>query len=171
MSSPRASSLPRPISLLVMELVEGDTLAKTIPDTGMSLEGFWQIAIPLAEAIGAAHGMGIIHRDLKPGNVIVGSNGRVKVLDFGIARLEDTAQEPLDSEESTWAMTRTGTVLGTIPYMSPEQLQGRKADPRSDVFSLGSVLFEMLSGERPFTGESSADLSLLTNDFDKASFC
>ena len=151
-----------------MELVEGDTLAKAIPDAGMALEEFWQIAIPLVEAVGAAHEMGITHRDLKPGNLIVGSNGRVKVLDFGLAKVEDSAEASLDSEESTWAMTRTGMVLGTVPYMSPEQLQGKKADPRSDVFSLGSVLFEILSGERPFAGESSAELisAILRDDPD-----
>ncbi len=167
-SSPRDSSLPDPISFLVMELVEGDTLAKAIPDAGMVPEEFWQIAIPLVEAVGAAHEMGITHRDLKPGNVIVGSNGRVKVLDFGLAKVEDSAEASLDSEESTWAMTRTGMVLGTVPYMSPEQLQGGKADPRSDVFSLGSVLFEILSGERPFAGESSAELisAILRDDPD-----
>jgi serine/threonine protein kinase/Flp pilus assembly protein TadD len=168
MSSPEDPSPPNPISFLVMELVEGETLANSIPDTGMSMEEFWQVAIPLVEAIGAAHAMGITHRDLKPGNVIVGNNGRVKIFDFGIAKVEDTAEASVDSEESTWAMTRTGMVLGTIPYMSPEQLQGRKVDPRSDVFSLGSVLFETLSGERPFAGESSAELisTILRDDPD-----
>lgn len=146
------------IRFFLMELVEGRTLAEIIPRNGMTTDVFWGIAIPLVEALAAAHDMGVTHRDLKPGNVMVSDSGRVKVLDFGIAKIAAEAGPPADTNEPTWGITRPGTIMGTIPYMSPEQVQGRTTDSRSDVFSLGVLLHEMLTGERPFQGENSADL-------------
>ena len=146
------------IRFFSMELVVGKTLAQSIPSTGMPVDLFWDIAIPLVEALAAAHDMGITHRDLKPGNVMVTEDGRVKVLDFGIAKTAAEMEPASETNESTWAMTRPGVIMGTIPYMSPEQVQGRSADSTSDVFSLGVLLHEMFTGERPFQGETSADL-------------
>jgi non-specific serine/threonine protein kinase len=149
-----------------MELVEGKTLARSIPSTGLPLDSFWDIAIPLVDAIAASHEMGVTHRDLKPGNVMIGKNDRVKVLDFGIAKLEKQAALSFDSGDVTWAVTETGVIMGTMPYMSPEQVQGRSIDSRSDVFSLGVMLYEMITGGRPFSSETSADLisSILRDD-------
>jgi len=141
-----------------MELVVGKTLAQSIPSAGMPVDLFWEIAIPLVEALAAAHDMGITHRDLKPGNVMVTEDGRVKVLDFGIAKSTAEKGPSGNTNESTWAMTRPGIIMGTIPYMSPEQVQGRSVDTRSDIFSLGALLHETITGERPFQGETSADL-------------
>ena len=147
------------VPFLAMELVDGRTLAEIIPQTGLPLEQIFALAVPLADALAAAHERGIVHRDLKSNNVMVGSDGRVKVLDFGLAKLR---QRPV-SEETTQLpeeeLTREGMIVGTLPYMAPEQIQGREADQRSDVFSLGVVLYEMATGKRPFRGESFADLA------------
>ena len=143
-----------------MQLVRGKTLDQLIPPTGLELEAFLDLAIPLTDAVGAAHHSGITHRDLKPINIMVGEDGRLRVLDFGLAKLGE--QEPQEVSEATPTLesplTRAGTVLGTIPYMSPEQAKGLAVDPRSDVFSLGSILYEMAAGSRPFAGDSAADL-------------
>ncbi len=146
------------IRFFSMELVEGTTLAQDIPTTGIPIETFWEIAVPLVEALAAAHDAGVTHRDLKPGNVMLTNDGRVKVLDFGIAKLAAEKGSQVDTKESTWALTRPGIFIGTIAYASPEQVQGRTVDTRSDVFSMGALLHEMLTGERPFQGETSADL-------------
>ena len=131
-----------------------------IPAGGLPVEQILEIATALAEALAAAHEKGIVHRDLKPGNVMVAKDGRVKVLDFGLAKI--TAREkamPSDSELSTALKTRDGLVMGTVAYMSPEQLQGQTVDHRTDIFSLGVVLYEMTTGRRPFQGSSSAELA------------
>ena len=142
-----------------MELVEGRTLATIIPATGMVLDAFWEIAIPLADAVGAAHERGVTHRDLKPSNIMLGDNDRLKVLDFGLAKTAPTEASPSpETRTETNEMTLPGVILGTIPYMSPEQVQGRSVDSRSDVFSLGVILYEMLTGERPFQGASAAEV-------------
>ncbi len=145
---------------LIMELVEGKTLDELIPSVGMSSEEVFRIAIPLADALAAAHERGIIHRDLKPGNVMVTDDGRVKVLDFGLAKRQDSAVTPQAAQiRARQPETQAGQMMGTIPYMSPEQLQGETVDPRSDIFSLGIILYEMATGSRPFEGKTWGDLA------------
>jgi serine/threonine-protein kinase len=146
------------VHFLTMQLVEGQPLDKLIPEGGMPADRTLEIATALAEALAAAHDRGIVHRDLKPANVMVTKDGRVKVLDFGLARM-GPAGEPADSALPTEAHTREGVVMGTMPYMSPEQVSGRPLDRRTDVFSLGVLLYEMASGRRPFQGASSAELA------------
>jgi eukaryotic-like serine/threonine-protein kinase len=143
--------------VLVMELVEGKTLAELLPSGGMPLPRLVKIAVQIADALGAAHDRGIIHRDLKPRNVMVTGDGRVKVLDFGLAKLRDAREGEPGSQHDTaslYELTGEGRIVGTAAYMSPEQAEGRRLDHRTDLFSLGIVLYEMASGERPFTGES-----------------
>jgi len=147
------------LRFLTMELVEGKTLTKVIPRGGLSLSHFFRIAIPLTEAVSAAHEKGITHRDLKPGNVMVTEEDRVKVLDFGLAKLRYEAEAIEDSEAPTAPATEAGRVMGTAPYMSPEQVQGKAVDHRSDVFSLGIMLYEMVTGDRPFQGDTAAELA------------
>jgi serine/threonine-protein kinase len=145
------------VHFLTMQLVEGQPLDKLIPEHGLPVDRLLEIGAALADALAAAHQKGIVHRDLKPANVMVTADGRVKVLDFGLARVRP-ADDAADSALSTQAATRDGAVMGTAPYMSPEQVSGRQVDPRTDVFSLGVVLFEMASGRRPFAGGSMVEL-------------
>jgi Tol biopolymer transport system component len=143
--------------VLVMELVDGKTLAELLPSGGMPLARLVKIAVQIADALGAAHDRGIIHRDLKPRNVMVTADGRVKVLDFGLAKLRDPREREAASQHDTaslFELTGEGRIVGTAAYMSPEQAEGRRLDHRTDLFSLGIVLYEMASGERPFSGES-----------------
>jgi Tol biopolymer transport system component len=142
------------VRFLAMELVEGRTLAHEIPAEGLPLERFFEIAIPLADALASAHARGITHRDLKPSNVMLDAEGRVKVLDFGLAKL---VAAPDRSDQETVAdaqVTAEGRILGTAAYMSPEQAEGKELDARSDIFSLGVVLYEMACGRRPFVGDT-----------------
>jgi serine/threonine protein kinase len=145
------------IHFLAMELVDGETLEQVIPDNGLSLEKFFDLAIPLTEALAAAHDKGIIHRDIKPRNIMIDKRGNVKVLDFGLAKMTEFAGQTYQDAQ-THSLTAVGVVMGTIPYMSPEQVQGQKLDARSDIFSLGAVLYQMATGRRPFHAESSAEL-------------
>ncbi|NIP64098.1 MAG: protein kinase, partial [Gammaproteobacteria bacterium] len=121
------------VHLLTMELVDGKSLDQMLPPSGFELERLFPLAIQIADALAAAHEKGIIHRDLKPANVMVTGDGRVKVLDFGLAKLAEAEEEA----EETQLMTQAGMVLGTVPYMSPEQVQGQPVDHRSDIFSFG----------------------------------
>ncbi|NIN73071.1 MAG: protein kinase, partial [Gemmatimonadetes bacterium] len=146
------------VHFLTMELVEGKAMGQLIPTGGITLDRFLDLAIPLADALRAAHERGITHRDLKPANIMVDTEGRVKVLDFGLAKLRAETSPPELSQLPTEALTQEGLVVGTVPYMSPEQVEGRAVDHRSDIFSLGIVLYEMVAGERPFRGDSSAAL-------------
>ncbi len=144
---------------LTMQLVDGESMDRLIPENGMAPEQVLEIASDVAEALAAAHDRGIVHRDLKPANVMVADDGRVKVLDFGLAKIAvPLPNEPLNSEMETDLHTREGVVMGTMPYMSPEQVAGSPVDLRTDIFSLGVMLYEMASGQRPFTGRSTAEL-------------
>lgn len=154
------------VHFLTMELVSGTTLSAAIPPGGLPLERFFDLALPLADAIGTAHEHGVTHRDLKPANVMVTAKGRVKVLDFGLAKLRPRVfGEDEETAMLSEARTMRGQVLGTLSYMSPEQAEGREIDHRTDIFSLGVLLHEMLTGRRPFTGQSTASiLSSLLRD-------
>jgi serine/threonine protein kinase len=140
---------------LTMEIVDGRTLAELLPSQGLTLQEFLKIAVPLTDAVSAAHAQGVVHRDLKPSNVMVSSSGRVKVLDFGLAKLrQETLGGVTLSALSTDRLTAPHHVFGTPAYMSPEQAEGQDVDHRTDIFALGIVLYEMATGKRPFTGDS-----------------
>ena len=149
-----------PISFMTMELVDGKPLSKVIPSGGVRLKRFFELAVPLADALAAAHDKGIIHRDLKPGNLMIDGAGRLKILDFGLAKStrSETASEGATAAPTASLETRTGLILGTVGYMSPEQVRGERVDQRSDVFSMGLVLYEMATGTRAFDGGTSPDL-------------
>ncbi len=145
------------VHFLTMQLVEGQPLNHLIPNGGLPVERIVEIAGALADALAAAHEKGIVHRDLKPANVMVSKEGRVKVLDFGLAK--DVRGADLgDATLTSASHTEAGVVMGTRAYMSPEQTSGRPLDHRTDIFSLGVVLHEMATGRRPFAGNSSAEL-------------
>jgi len=144
------------IHFITMELIKGKPLTELLSGGGLPIERLLQIAIPLADAVSSAHRAGITHRDLKPDNIMIDAEGRLRVLDFGLAKLH----EPMGSGEGTQVQTAAadtgaGVILGTVAYMSPEQAEGKPVDPRSDVFSLGTILYEMATGERPFCGDTS----------------
>ena len=145
------------IHFLTMQLVEGAALDHLIPAGGLPVEQIVEIASALGDALAAAHDKGIVHRDLKPANVMVSNEGRVKVLDFGLAK-DVSATDPADATLTSDHRTQAGMVMGTPAYMSPEQTAGRPLDHRTDIFSLGVMLHEMATGRRPFEGSSSAEL-------------
>ncbi|HEU5180801.1 MAG TPA: protein kinase [Candidatus Polarisedimenticolia bacterium] len=147
------------IHFITMELVEGKTLSEILPKNGLPLRRFFDLAIPLADAVAAAHRTGIVHRDLKPDNILVGSDGRLKVLDFGLAKLEEAPRKGAEASAlPTRHLTEQGQILGTVAYMSPEQVEGKPVDFRTDLFSLGIVLYEMATGRRPFQGDTQASM-------------
>ena len=156
---------------LTMELVKGRSLAEVLPSTGLPVDRVLTIGIAVADAISAAHQKGITHRDLKPANIMLGEGdhrGRIKVLDFGLAKIAETQRDlsnasMLPTGAPAGPITERGFILGTVAYMSPEQADGKAIDERSDLFSLGVVLYEMATGERPFTGET--NLSILSSIF------
>ena len=153
---------------IVMEYVEGETLTERIPADGMDLDSFFSTFIPLTDALAHAHENGRIHRDLKPANVMMTPEGIPKILDFGLARIErgEAAMSDLDSQARTAAtkpkavadvppsLTQERAFLGTPAYMSPEQIEGKKVDARTDLFSFGVLMYEALTGQRPFQGET-----------------
>jgi dienelactone hydrolase/predicted Ser/Thr protein kinase len=140
---------------MVMEYVEGRSLDRLIASGPLPVDQALDYAVQLAAALAAAHAAGIVHRDIKPANIMVTEAGHVKVLDFGLAKLsEHLAGDPEASTRTAAALTKEGVVVGTVAYMSPEQALAKPVDARSDVFSLGSVLYELLAGRRPFQGDS-----------------
>jgi formylglycine-generating enzyme required for sulfatase activity/dienelactone hydrolase len=145
------------VQFMVMEYVAGQTLDKLISPGGLAVEAAIKYAIQIADALSRAHATNIVHRDLKPSNIMVDENGVVKVLDFGLAKLAASAAV-MGGETATieTMVTTPGTIVGTVAYMSPEHAEGKPTDARNDIFSFGSVLYEMLTGKRAFQGQSSA---------------
>ena len=142
---------------LAMELVKGRTLDAVIPQRGLRLTDALRYAVQITDALAAAHAAGIVHRDLKPGNIMVTEHGQIKILDFGLATLTESV--PVAAADATYTQapiveTGVGTIVGTVAYMSPEQAEGQKVDARSDIFSFGAILYEMLSGQRAFKANS-----------------
>lgn len=145
------------IDYLVMEFIEGQTLDARIPRRGMRPAELAAIAIQIADGLAAAHAAGITHRDLKPTNILVNGAGHVKILDFGLAKLTDRGETTeADATQTALPATTEGSILGTVSYMSPEQAEGKPVDTRSDIFSFGSVLYEMASGRRAFRADTPA---------------
>ncbi len=144
-------------AFIAMEFLEGTPLSKLIKERKISFEEAVDYAIQIAGALDYAHKEGVVHRDIKPSNIIITDEKRVKITDFGIARVQDV---------SLAEQTRTGQILGTPSYMAPEQVQGKKVDGRADLFSLGIILYEMISGKKPYEGDNIASLfhSILTQD-------
>jgi len=142
------------VDFIAMEFVAGKTLDQLIPRKGMRLNDALKIAVQIADALARAHAAGIVHRDLKPSNIMVTGDGHVKVLDFGLAKLTETALGEDEATRTAKPRTEEGTVVGTAAYMSPEQAEGKPVDARSDIFSFGAVLYEMVTGQRAFRGGS-----------------
>jgi TolB-like protein/Tfp pilus assembly protein PilF len=146
------------VHFMTMELVEGCTLDQMTPRGTVSMAQLFDIAIALADALSAAHRKHIIHRDLKPANVMVADDGRVKVLDLGLARAVDPDPVRPEDDVTHLGLSQAGIIVGTVPYMSPEQIEAKPLDHRTDLFSLGVMLYELATGERPFRGDSSPAL-------------
>jgi len=144
----------RGLPFLVLELLEGETLAQRISARPLPLESVLQLGIQICDGLGCAHEKGIVHRDVKPSNIFVTRRGEAKLLDFGLSKVVDSDRVEPEDLTLTASMTQNGQILGTAPYMSPEQAQGQPIDARSDIFSLGAVLYEMATGLRAFNGKS-----------------
>src|SRR5947209_7933210 len=146
------------VQFISMEYVPGKTLDQLIGRKGLRLNEALKYAIQIADALAQAHAAGIIHRDLKPSNIIVGMNGQIKVLDFGLAKLTEVTTgefaETVTMKAQDGPRTEEGVIFGTVAYMSPEQAEGKKLDARSDIFSFGSMLYEMVTGRQAFHGDS-----------------
>jgi hypothetical protein len=145
---------------LVMELAEGETLAGRMQRGRLAVDEALEIALQIARGLEAAHEQGVVHRDLKPGNVMLSPEGKVKVLDFGLAKAWQTEDGDPDLTQSptvTGQMTKAGVLLGTVAYMSPEQARGKRVDNRTDIWAFGCLVYEMLSGQMPFQGETVTD--------------
>ena len=138
---------------IVMEYIEGETLSFVLQSGKIELNAVLQVEAQVADALAAAHKMGIVHRDIKPGNILITPRGQAKILDFGLARIIRTRDDLVQAPENE-DITATGIILGTIAYMSPEQTRGEVLDPKTDVYSLGSVLYEAATGNLPFRGDS-----------------
>jgi serine/threonine protein kinase len=147
------------IDFIAMEYVEGRTLGAVLHQGRTAIDLTQRIAMQIAEAVGRAHRAGIVHRDLKPGNIMITNDGLVKVLDFGLAKVAHQADSAAATDAATQAaLTRAGTTVGTLGYMSPEQAIGDPVDARSDVFSFGVILYEMLAGQLPFGGTTLSEV-------------
>ena len=142
------------INFIAMQYVEGETLGSKINGKPLDIAEFLQIGIQIMDAIAEAHARGIVHRDLKPANIMISNKGYVKLLDFGLARIQKVPDKANFSEVQTWTKSKPGVVAGTIAYMSPEQALGKKIDHRTDIFSIGVVFYEMATGQKPFSGST-----------------
>jgi serine/threonine protein kinase len=143
---------------LVSELLQGEVLQRKLTGQPLPIKKTLDYSLQIAKGLSAAHDKGIVHRDLKPGNIFVTKEGRVKILDFGLAKLTHTEVSANQSDDNVEPLTETGVVLGTVVYMSPEQVSGRKIDHRSDIFAFGAILYEMLYGKRPFSGATQIEI-------------
>jgi serine/threonine protein kinase/WD40 repeat protein len=144
------------IDFISMEYVAGKTLDRLIPRHGMGLNEALKCAVQVADALARAHAAGIIHRDIKPGNIMLDEHGLAKVLDFGLAKLTETTHAEDEATQTLKHSTEEGKIVGTVAYMSPEQAEGKKVDARTDIFSFGSVFYEMVTGQRAFQGDTKA---------------
>ncbi len=154
---------------IVMELLQGQTLAQRMSRQPMDMDQLLPLAIQIADALESAHAKGIVHRDIKPANLFLTDRGQVKILDFGLAKVtQGAANEPINEHDLTSAgeLTSPGAAVGTVSYMSPEQARGQLVDARTDIFSVGTVLYQLATGTLPFLGETSAVIfdSILNRD-------
>src|SRR5688572_21783724 len=152
-------------TFIVMQYVEGETLADRIQRKPLALEEALDIAVDVADALAEAHACAIIHRDIKPQNIMITARGQIKILDFGLAKVVNAGV--FDSEAETQSLlTQAGVIVGTVPYMSPEQVKGQPLDVRSDIFSFGAVLYELITGHRPFPAKTMAEIisGILTSE-------
>src|SRR5262245_13108120 len=151
---------------IVMQYVDGETLAARIKRQPLELSEALAVAVQIADALQEAHARGFVHRDIKPQNIMLTSRGQAKVLDFGLAKTMREAAVADSQAETVSLLTEAGQIIGTVLYMSPEQVKGEELDSRSDIFSFGAVIYELVSGRQPFTAGSTAEIfsAILTRD-------